>query len=479
MSTSSTTAAPADGGRSVPRTPRGRIPVLVGTLILAILAFQLNASLLAPALPAMAADLGESIGAISRVQSLFFLSGSVLGMAMARWSDALGRRRALLVCMAALVGGSLLTLTAPSLELLLAGRVLQGASSATFTIAYLILSGELSARQFGVAVGVVTAVNGGLGGMDGYIGGAVTEAFGWRALFGIILAVSVVATLCVLAVVPHRPPVRGTRMDWWGALVLGVLLVAVTQLLGVLADPARQIELVACLAIAAGAAAAFVAVEKRVTQPLIAIDALRTRTVWPVLCTTFLTVAGMFASTNFTIVALSQDVAAGYGLSASLSGALYLVPTAITGVVVATASGWIAQRIGWVTAIRVSTGGLVLLSTAIALVADHRWAVFGLLIGCGVLYLGQYQSSANGLAVLNSPAEAPGSLPGIHGACFGLGAGAGTALVAPLVSRGTADGYQAALLVSAALLLLAFLSSLLLRPTPAALPARSTESDPA
>lgn len=469
------TAAPVlEQGLQV--TPRSKIAILVGSLILAILAFQLNASLLSPALPSMASDLRVSISAISQAQSLFFLSGSVLGMIMARWSDAIGRRRAFLICMAALVIGSVLTLVAPSLPVLLVGRVLQGTSSATFTIAYLILAGELSARQFGIAVGVVTAVNGGLGGFDGYIGGAVTQHFGWRALFAIVLCVAIIGSVCAFFAVPKRPPVADVRMDWWGATVLSVFLICFTQFLGVVSDSAHAFQTLAYLVGAVASAGVFVLIERKAHQPLIAVTALRTRTVWPVLSTTFLTVAGMFASTNFTIVTLSQDLKSGYGLNSTMSGLLYLVPTAITGVLVAVVSGRIAQRIGWVIAIRVSTGALVLLSAAIAIFADNRWLVFGLLIACGVFYLGQYQSSANGLSVLNSPQDAPGSLPGIHGACFGLGAGAGIALVAPLIGQGTLAGYQAGLWVSTGLALLAFFSALLTRPTATALPARLSGS---
>lgn len=452
-----------------------RTVVLVASLILTILAFQLNASLLSPALPQMEQDLGINADAGGYIQSLFFLSGSVLGMIMARWSDAIGRRQALLICMGALIVGSILTIAAPSLPLLLVGRVLQGSSSATFTIAYLILSKELSLKQFGTAVGVITAANGGLGGFDGYIGGFMTDHFGWRSLFAIILVVSAIATICVFVVIPKRPPVTDTRMDWLGAVVLGAFLICLTQFFANISDATKRESAFVYLAAVVVTGAAFVLIERNKTQPLIAVSALRTRTVWPLLMTTFLTLTGVFASTNITIIALSQNAEVGYGLNAARSGLLYLVPTAISGVIVAALSGKIAQKIGWVTAIRMSTGILVVVSAAMAIFATDRWLIFGLLIICGAFYLGQYQASAEGLAVLNAPKDAPGSLPGIHGACFGLGAGAGTALVGPLLNHQTVAGYQGALWISAGMTVLAFLCSLVLQPAHEALPARLLE----
>lgn len=466
------TVAPARPEAERERLSGARVPLLVGSLIVAVLAFQLNASLLTPAIPAMAIDLHASAGVVSQVQSLFFLSGSVLGMVVSRWSDTIGRRRALLVTMVALLVGTLLTVTAPSLPLLLTGRVLQGTSSAALTIAFLVLSEELTAKQFGISVGVVTAVNGGLGGLDGYIGGAITDTFGWRAVFVVILVVAVLGTLAVIAFVPRVRRTAARRMDWLGATILGAFLVGFSQFVSEV--PARGIadgRTLLWLALAVVAAVAFVLVERRVAQPLIAVPALRARTAWPVLLCTFLTLSGVFASTNFTIVVLSQDGPNGFGLNAAMSGLLFLTPTAIAGLLTAPAAGWIAQRIGWVRSLRVATGGILLISVALAFSATDEWVVFGLLIVMGVFYLGLYQATANGLSVLNAPADAPGSLPGIHGACFGLGAGTGVALVGPAVSAGTPEGYHLALWISVALTAAAFVAALVLRPTPNALPA--------
>jgi hypothetical protein len=279
----------------------------------------------------------------------------------------------------------------------------------------------------------------------------------------------------VTAFVPRVRRSAARRMDWLGAVVLGAFLVGFSQFVSEV--PARgitRLPTLLWLALAVVAAIAFVAVEHRVRQPLIAIPALRARTAWPVLLCTFLTLSGVFASTNFTIVVLSQDRATGFGLSAAMSGLLFLTPTALAGLATAPAAGWIAQRIGWVRSLRVATGAILLVSIALASLALDRWVTFGLLIVMGVFYLGLYQATANGLSVLNAPKDAPGSLPGIHGACFGLGAGTGVALVGPAVSAGTVAGYQTALWISVGLTAAAFVAALVLRPTAGALPAART-----
>jgi predicted MFS family arabinose efflux permease len=463
-----TTQATSTAGLPV-RRKAARVPVLIATLILSILSYQLNASLFSAALPAMAAHFQESTENVAKVQSLFFLTGAVLGMAFSRWSDFLGRRRTLLIVLSMMLCGTVLCLLAPNLTVLLVGRVLQSATSATFTISFLLLSERFSKRLFGISVGVISAVNGGIGGLDGFLGGFITDTIGWQFLFVLVLGVGVLAIVLVAVVVPKRAArTREGRMDWWGAGTLGTFLVLLSNLIGQASTSGwGDIWTLGYLAGAVVSGLAFVAVERRVARPLIAIEQLRSRQVWPVLASTVLTLAGIFSALNFTVILLSQDAKAGYGLSASMSALLYLTPTAFVGVLTAVFSGWFAQRIGWFKALRISSGLIVVAAVAVAIFAADRWMVFGLLIIMGVLYLGQFQSTVSGIAVLNSPKSAPGSVPGLNGACFGIGASVGIAVVAPAVAAGTIAGYQTALWISAGFALAAFAASLILRPVAA------------
>ncbi|GAA3313268.1 MFS transporter [Arthrobacter ramosus] len=463
-----TTQATSTAGLPL-RRKAARVPVLISTLILSILSYQLNASLFSAALPAMAAHFQESTENVAKVQSLFFLTGAVLGMAFSRWSDFLGRRRTLLIVLSMMLCGTVLCLLAPNLTVLLVGRVLQSATSATFTISFLLLSERFSKRLFGISVGIISAVNGGIGGLDGFLGGFITDTIGWQFLFVLVLGVGVLAIVLVAVVVPKRPArTREGRMDWWGAGTLGTFLVLLSNLIGQASTSGwGDVWTLGYLAGAVIAGLAFVAVERRVERPLIAIEQLRSRRVWPVLASTVLTLAGIFSALNFTVILLSQDAKAGYGLSASMSALLYLTPTAFVGVLTAVFSGWFAQRIGWFKALRISSGLIVVAAVAVAIFAADRWMVFALLIIMGVLYLGQFQSTVSGIAVLNSPKSAPGSVPGLNGACFGIGASVGIAVVAPAVAAGTIAGYQTALWISAGFALAAFAASLILRPVAA------------
>ena len=130
-----------------------RAALLISTLLLGVLSFQLNASMVTPALPQIAASFGQSADSAAPVQSMFFLAGAIAGPVIGRWSDFIGRRAALLLVLGIMGAGTILCIAAPTLPLLIAGRFLQGVSSAVFALAYIVLSENLQAKVFGTSLG--------------------------------------------------------------------------------------------------------------------------------------------------------------------------------------------------------------------------------------------------------------------------------------------------------------------------------------
>jgi len=450
-------------GEAVSSAPlRGREAArLVGVLLLGVIAYQLNATMVTPALPAIAAALHAPD--VAGVSSLFFLSGAIGGILLSRWSDQVGRRRALIVIMLILTGGTLLCLFATSLRMLLLGRVLQGASSAAFQIAYVLLRETMTAEMLGPAIGVVTAISGGVGGLDGYLGGFLVERFGFRAIFVVVLLVGLLALAGVARLLPRDRPDAGTpATDWWGGLLLSGALILAMQIIGSGAGSGWLATPTVLYAIGAGLCfLAFWRFEARHPAPLIAVGILRSRRVWPTVLTTLLTLAGIFAAMNFTIVLMGESRAAGFGLDPEHAALALLTPPALVGVIAAPLAGRLATLFGWTRILRL---GMALSIALLLLVAclPERWVAIAAMLLLGVTYNGLVLTPLNGLGVLLSPREAPSALPGLNGAGFAIGASLGIALVAPFVARNSAAGYTTALLVSLAIAALGLLSSLLI-----------------
>ena len=241
-------------------------------------------------------------------------------------------------------------------------------------------------------------------------------------------------------------------MDWPGAAALSAALIFVN--LGVARGGSHGWASLAAASLLAAALACFMAfwfIEKRRAHPLISTTHLKSRQIWPIVATTLATFTGVFAAINFTVVVFSQDHRAGYGMSATASALMFLSPAAAIGVLAAPITGWLAPRVGW----RVVMWSGLSLSIAALLVStillDHRWIVFAAFSLLGVFYNGLALTTINGLGVILSPADAPGALPGLNGACFQIGAGLGIAIVAPVVASGTYAGYQDAMWISVAI----------------------------
>jgi predicted MFS family arabinose efflux permease len=189
----------------------------------------------------------------------------------------------------------------------------------------------------------------------------------------------------------------------------------------------------------------FCKVEQYSACPLIEIRHFRSRRIWPIITTTILTLAGIFAVINFTIILLSQDNVIGFGMRPEDSALAFLSPPALIGVAAAPFAGWLAVRWGWVRTLKLGQICCIATLAVIALFPFERMIVIAGIAALGVFYNGLTLTPLNGLGVLLSPEEAPAALPGLNGAAFGIGASLGIAIVSPFVLSGN---IQAALWIS-------------------------------
>ncbi|CAM02506.1 putative MFS family arabinose efflux permease [Saccharopolyspora erythraea NRRL 2338] len=457
--------------QSAPAAPPTRQAGLLAALVLAVAGFQINATMLTPALPDVIERLHTTSGPAGLSQTLFFLFAAIGQVTIARLSDHLGRRRMLLVTLAILIVGEVVCVLAPNIEVFVVGRMLQGISSAAFTLAYLILHESLSPQRFGRALGVITAVNGGIAGVDAVIGGTVADSVGFRGIFLITLVLTAVATAAVHFAVPEsRVPASG-RMDWRGAALLGIGLTGVLLALNEggswgWTSPATLVLLLAGLA----SLVLFAVVQKRTRDGIIDVSVLASRQVWPLLLTTVFTLAGVFGMLNFTIPLLTQTPGAGYGMSATTSALLFLTPASALGLLAAPLAGQFAPRLGWRRSVLIGAVGTAAAFVPLVLLPQSPWVACAALAALGITYTGYSLTALNGLAVASAPADKPGSLPGLNGACFGVGASLGIAVSSSVVTAATAGGpptagaFQAALWSSAVFVALALLTALLIRP---------------
>jgi predicted MFS family arabinose efflux permease len=442
---------------------------LVLALVLAVAAFDINSTMLAPALPDVITRLHTDSGLVGLSQTLFFLFSAVGQVTIARLSDYLGRRRLLGPVMILLIVGEVICVLAPNIAVFIVGRALQGVSAAAYTLSYLIMREALPPKRFGRGLGIITAVSGGIAGLDVIVAGGVADHVGFRGIFLITLAVTVVALVAVYRWVPDTRPATGGRMDWQGAALLGVglscLLLAVNQSSAWgWGSPA----IIGLLVAGVLALVAFPVVEKRISDPVIDTRSLASRQVWPLLLATLCTLAGVFGMLNFTIPLLTQDHA-GFGLSATVSAIAFLTPASALGIIAAPIAGHFAPQVGWLKSVRIGVIGTAIAFVPLAIFLHSPWIAALALAALGITFTGYTQTSLTGLSLEAAPADKPGSVPGINGACFGLGASLGIAVAANLVTELTKGGQltfgalHAAVWCSGAFVLIGLIATLILR----------------
>jgi MFS family permease len=164
-------------------------------------------------------------------QGVLVASASVLVLAVAMpltgWiSDRLGRRRTLVIALSVLLVGTAGAALAPTLSLLVVSRGLQGLGCAAVPTAVMgTLARSFAPEHRNKVMGVWGAANGIGQAIGPPVGGLMADAFGWRAIFGSLIPITVGVLILTLRVVP-RDAGHDTRIDWVGAgtLTIGVAL---------------------------------------------------------------------------------------------------------------------------------------------------------------------------------------------------------------------------------------------------------------
>ncbi|MBO1334785.1 MFS transporter [Streptomyces sp. VRA16 Mangrove soil] len=154
-------------------------------------------------LPLVSADFGASASAASWTVSGATFALAVCVLPLSALSERFGRRTVMTASLAVAVTVGLLVPFAPSLEVLVALRVLQGAALAGLpasAMAY--LAEEVRPRALVTAIGLFVAGNS-IGGMSGrIIGGWIAEAWGWRVAVGTIGVIAVACAIAFRALLP-------------------------------------------------------------------------------------------------------------------------------------------------------------------------------------------------------------------------------------------------------------------------------------
>jgi len=213
-----------------PAAPARHPNQVLAVLLLAGVAFALSQTMVVPALPALAADLHASTSAASWLLTGYLLSASVATPIAGKLGDLFGKGRVLTGVLLVFSAGSAICALGNSIEVVIAGRVVQGVAGGVFPLSFGIIRDTFAAERVPGAIGLLSAVFGIGGGIGLPLAGVVVDTLDISWLFWIGL-IALPAALAAHLVVPPSPPRPRTRVDWLGAALMSGALVAL--LLGV------------------------------------------------------------------------------------------------------------------------------------------------------------------------------------------------------------------------------------------------------
>lgn len=214
-------ARPGGAGNSVALRPN----VAVAVLAFAGIVVSLMQTLIIPLVPQLPELLDASASNTAWAVTVTLLASAVATPVVGRLGDMYGKRRMLLVSLAALTAGSVLCALADSLTPMIVGRALQGLSAGVIPLGISIMRDELPVEKLASATAVMSASLG-VGGALGLPAAAlIADNVDWHFLFWVSTVFGAVATALVVAFVPESRVRAGGRFDMIGALGLSAALV--------------------------------------------------------------------------------------------------------------------------------------------------------------------------------------------------------------------------------------------------------------
>ncbi|TKG70559.1 MFS transporter [Prauserella endophytica] len=421
---------------------QGRARSVSVLLIGCVLVYGLLEAMILPALSLIQQGIGATPAQAGWIISAMALAGGVATPVVGRLADVRDRRVVFLGVLAIVCVGIALAGLASSVAVFAVGQGLQGVGIGLVPLAIGIVRDteppEKLRRTNGLLVGGMAVAN--AGGV--LMAGPILSVLSYPWLYWIALIVLVPLMVLAVLVMPSYPPAVRGRVDWTGAVLLGIGLVAL--LLGVTFVASTgwtSAPVLGLGAVAVVALAVFVAVERRVVEPLVDLR-LGGRTVTIVHLTAF---ASGVASVGLMIAVptiVAAPAATGYGLgSTPVVTGLIMFPLGVLGAIVSPLAGRLERLVG--SRMVMVLAGVLFLVAGLVMLAGRSDAVV-LAVGAGLVGVAVGLGLTQGVNIiaLTLPADRVASVSGVAYVLRAVGQAVGAQLAATVMALELTPGMQ-------------------------------------
>jgi MFS transporter, DHA2 family, metal-tetracycline-proton antiporter len=406
----------------------------------AVFVSVLTGSMVNVILPLMRAEFDVSTAQVGWVFTGFALAYAVSVPLYGRISDFFGVRRVFSVGLVGFATGGLICSLAPSLPVLVLGRILQAAGGAAVpALATVAVAKVLPPGKRGGAMGLV-ASSVGIGAAVGpIIGGVFGQFLGWRALFAGSLVLMLLLIPFARRVLPNGGSTDERQFDLVGGVLLGVG--AGLFLFGITQGQGAGFASFSSWGSFLGAALALAGFVRRIngaSHPFVSPELFENRPYVAAVLVGFLSMLANLSALVFVPLLLVEV----NGLSLGAAG-LVLTPGAVAQAILSPVTGRLSDRVG----VRLPVlAGLGIMALSVLFISTFAGAS-PVLIAAGILGVGTgfafIQSPANNAAANSLPEEEVGGGMGIFAGAFFLGSGTGPALIGAFLAAREESGSSA------------------------------------
>jgi EmrB/QacA subfamily drug resistance transporter len=334
-------ALPATGAPGVGLGSSAGKAIIAAAVLGSALAYMSD-DMLNVALPTVSRDLSVGVTEMQWVVNSYFVTMLSLMLTAGSIGDIKGHRKMFLGGLGVFSAGAIMSATAPSVPLLIAGRAIQGVGAAFLLASGLALvNGSFSDDERGRAVGTymgLTAVSTAVGPV---LGGLLVDVLSWRAIFVAPLVFPLAAVVVTLRRVPETPIVGGRHPDARGA---GLAFLTIASFsFALIRGPGDWLrpEIVTAVVLAAVGGVVFLRAQRRSRDPMMPLHLFRSRTFSggnAVTLLAYLVSAGVFL---FVVVHLQSTL----GYEPAAAGAA-LMPLYVIMLIGSPLAGKLADKIG-------------------------------------------------------------------------------------------------------------------------------------
>ncbi|KAH8732739.1 multidrug resistance protein fnx1 [Phaeosphaeriaceae sp. PMI808] len=309
-----------------------QIILIMSSLCVAVLLVALDVTIVTTALPTISADFNSASG-YTWIGSVYLIAQSAATPIWGKISDIFGRKPTLLVANGIFFIGSLIAGVSVNINMLIAGRAIQGiGGGGLITLANITISDLFSVRDRGMYYGMIGGVWALASSLGPIIGGLLTQKVSWRWCFYINLPFDGVAFLIILFFLdvhtPKTPLRQGLKaVDWLGSLTMvgGTVMILLGLEFGGITHPWSSAIVICLIIFGLVTIGLFALIEWRIAPyPLMPLDLFSNRSNLAALGVGFIH-AFVFISGSYFLPLYFQAV---LGATPILSG-VYLLPTAV------------------------------------------------------------------------------------------------------------------------------------------------------